>query len=491
MNAPTGSTERLGGWLAAVLVIVVIVLAGVVGYMSFAVPSLQSSNQTLENEIQTLQNQESQMSSQLGALSSRLAALNSSAAENATVAKLQGEVDQLQGEVGELELEIFQLRLELSQFTSTNTTVTTSTTFTVTASTLPLTACPSRFENTSLGPIPTVESLERKMVSASGLIWEFYTDGTDIVYRSSADGATWSSPTVVIPGAIRSYWFTVYQNGSSSDQIWFAYATSYYSDPVFEYGNGTLNADGTISWRQPFMIGSTTGTVPNTPSLTSDGSGHMWLAMETYQDDGTRHIEVYRLNSGWEKVFDVGGLVEWPQPMLTPLSDGGMALSILSAEGRLSVYATGDGGVSWTGPTNTTSAYQDISAVAAGGAVYYAGVTLGGTLQAWNYTLSRGIGAPAQLLPAGSQACGATISTDGKSSLAVAFSDSSTVLMTTSTDLGGVWSAPRLVSVGNVDIEPTSLTSDYFITGNVLVMWSDASLSLGIYQVGTAIVPFQ
>jgi len=94
------------------------------------------------------------------------------------------------------------------------------------------------------------------------------------------------------------------------------------------------------------------------------------------------------------------------------------------------------------------------------------------------------------LSPSGYQACGATISTDGGSSFAVAYSSPSAVLMSTSTDLGRVWTAPRALSIGDLDIAPHSLTSDYFITSSVLVMWSDVSPSLDAYQVATAVVPF-
>jgi len=427
------------------------------------------------------------MLAQIGSLQNRIASLSASqGSENATIVQLQSEVSQLQSEVSQLQQEILQLQQELNHTILPGPTITETTT-----EASPLTACPSVSETTPLGPIPTISSAERKIVSASDLVWEFYTNGTSIVYRSSADGTTWSAPAVVISDAVRAYWFTVYQSTSNSNKVWFAFASSEYGPPIFEYGNGTLNSDGTISWSQPFLYGYTTGTVPNTPSLTADSSGHLWLAMETYQPDGTRHIEVYRMDPSWTKVFDVGGLVEWPHPILTPLSSGGMALSIVTMEGQLQVYSTSNGGASWAGPTNSSSDYQDISAVSAGAAVYYAGVTMSGILQEWSFSVGTGLSAPTPLLPSGDFACGATISTDGGSSLAVVFSDSSTVMMTTSTDLGGIWTTPRLVSFGDVDIEPTSLTSDYFINGNVMVMWSDASLSTGIYQVATAIVPFQ
>ena len=129
--------------------------------------------------------------------------------------------------------------------------------------------------------------------------------------------------------------------------------------------------------------------------------------------------------------------------------------------------------------------------VGVGDAVYYAAATFGGSVQAWNYTFDKGMETPAQLSPSQYQYCGVTISTDGKSSLAVAFSNSTSVLMSASTDLGSVWRAQNSLSVGNQGIPPLSLTSDYFITGSVLVMWSDVSPSLGTYQLGAAIVPFQ
>ncbi len=350
----------------------------------------------------------------------------------------------------------------------------------------PTASCPTNAYNPRF-IAPTYTSMERKILKASGLIWEFYSNGTGIVYRTSASGANWSSPTEVLPGS-RSWWFTTYQSLTTADRFWFAYASSAYDDPV-EWGNGTLNANGTITWGGPFQRQAAIGTNPNTPALTFDASGHMWLAIETYRPDGARHIEVYELREGLREVLDVGGFTAWPMPVLSALSNGDIVLSVLTAEGGLISYSTSNGGATWSGPYNATGSYQDVGAVSAGDTVYFAGATRNGTIRAWNFTPTSGYGLPFRLSLPTQYLCGVAISTDGVSRLAVVFSNATSVFIRSTDNLGSTWGATTVVGSGS-RINWLTLTSAYFIRDDVLTMWSELSTN-GTYSIRTSLLPWQ
>ncbi len=382
----------------------------------------------------------------------------------------------------------------------TQTTVIYVTETTVTATGYPAVAsCPAPSNNPT-GTWPTQPSYGRKIVSAAGLIWEFYANGTDIVYRTSASGSTWSAPTVVIRGGlygslgpVQGYWFTVYQVPSDPAHIWFAYAVSATSDNSFEYSSGTLNSNGTMTWSGVPQSGFTAGVNPDVPSLTFDTKGDMWLAVKTTGAYPERQIEVFELSPGanssdWKEVLVAGGFSPWPEPILTPLSDGGMVLSVMAENGTVSAYTTLNGGENWTSPVYAPGTYQDFSAVSAGDAVYYAAATTGGEVLVWNYTVSGGMGRATEVSPAGGAYCGATISTDGASTLAVGYTNLTAVMVTASTDLGGSWTRSAAVSEGDTGIDGLSLTSDYYLPGEMLMMWSYGPEN-GTYAIGTAAMP--
>ena len=321
---------------------------------------------------------------------------------------------------------------------------------------------------------PTRPSWERKVVVGAGLDWVFYSDGNDTVYSTSANGIAWSSPTTIIDNGYRAWWFSVYQNGS---ELYYTYATTgVYTTPYIYYGDGTLEGNGTIAWQVQSASIPTVGTYPDFPSITLDRAGNIWLSAETYGADGMRHIEVYKVTAGgtWQEVFDKGGFEAYPAPILSALDGQGMALEILSQTGQLTVYTTGDGGATWSGGVSAPSQYQDYSAVSVGDAVYIAGVDLAGDVEALSYTYGAASFSPETTLAGAAYAYnGVTIATDGVSSLAVLYSNSSTILMQDSTTtLGSSWGAPTTVAFNENDIAPASITMDPLVGPNVVAIWS-------------------
>ena len=123
-----------------------------------------------------------------------------------------------------------------------------------------------------------------------GLHWVFYSDGTNLVFKTSSDAVTWSSSTNVrIHGGGNT-------SGGSQFGIWFdgtyahyAFSTGTLNNPLI-YRSGTPNSDGTITDRVSSITwgsGNTSGeeiavegnstNIFHTPSITIDSDGIAWI----------------------------------------------------------------------------------------------------------------------------------------------------------------------------------------------------------------------
>jgi Neuraminidase (sialidase) len=335
------------------------------------------------------------------------------------------------------------------------------------------------------GPAPTTigastdgsatnSSSEKKTLTAAGLVWVFYTDGCNIVYQTSADGGrTWSaSPTVARTGISRGWFFTVAQNGST---LYFVVSASDGSTNGIAFRSGTMKSDGTISWSTaeqdvPYSVGSAT-----VPTVALDTSGNVWTAIETLAGSG-RHIEVFRTTGGaWSRVFDVGGLADYPRPILLQLASGKMALEILTetpGERHVVIYTTANGGATWSSPVTTPpDNIFTLSSVSVGDTVYSVTSDTSGNVYLWTYAYgSSAFAGPTAL----AKCCynDATISTDGASLLFVAYSSSSSVLYETSKDVGASWTPPAAIATAENQIQLGSLATNSLTSGLVSVVWT-------------------
>jgi hypothetical protein len=122
---------------------------------------------------------------------------------------------------------------------------------------------------TSTLNVATYYPFQRKSFYANGRFWVFWSDGTNMVYATSTDGSTWTSPTTVRACSNGNY-FSVWFDGT---YLHYAYA---YSSSIF-YRRGTPNSDGTITWSAAEQTVSTTYNSASYPMISVDTNGYVWI----------------------------------------------------------------------------------------------------------------------------------------------------------------------------------------------------------------------
>lgn len=106
----------------------------------------------------------------------------------------------------------------------------------------------------------------RKLFYFNSLYWVFYTDGTNMVYCTSVDGVSWSSPTIVRACNVPNR-FAICFDGT--------YIHYEYSNVTIYYRRGTPNNDGTITWsaaEQNIAI-----SINPNAQISVDSSGYPWI----------------------------------------------------------------------------------------------------------------------------------------------------------------------------------------------------------------------
>jgi hypothetical protein len=138
---------------------------------------------------------------------------------------------------------------------------------------------------TSASSEATYRPFQRKCFYANGLFWVFYSDGTYLVYRTSADGVNWSAATTV-RACTSGRMFDIYFDGT---YLHYAYAPGTAGGDLM-YRRGIPNPDGTITWSAAEQIAydavSVTGVVREyvyEPSIAVDSAGRPWIAFRYYE----------------------------------------------------------------------------------------------------------------------------------------------------------------------------------------------------------------
>jgi len=118
----------------------------------------------------------------------------------------------------------------------------------------------------------------RKGFYANGRYWIFYSDGSNIVYRTSIDGVSWTNTLTIVAGTLGRFISVCF------DGVYMHYA--YASTTCESYGyyrKGTPNSDGTITWvtSSQIAIENATDTSIYFPYIAVDSAGYPFIGYKT------------------------------------------------------------------------------------------------------------------------------------------------------------------------------------------------------------------
>jgi len=133
----------------------------------------------------------------------------------------------------------------------------------------------------------TARCHQRKVFFAKNQIWVFYSDGTNLVYRTSADGLSWSDPTLFKVGGSSSYVLSLAFNGTH-----FAYAYAPEAGTTLYYRLGQANSDGTITWSTSYEQRPGSSYTYDV-AICFDTQGYPYIAYTTY-DGGNYYPKVLK-----------------------------------------------------------------------------------------------------------------------------------------------------------------------------------------------------
>jgi hypothetical protein len=175
-----------------------------------------------------------------------------------------------------------------------------------------------------------------------------------MVYRTSTDGSTWTSPTTVKQYVYYGYAFSVWFDGT---YVHYAYA----SESSIYYRRGTPNSDGTITWSAPEQTVSTAYNYVLYPMVSVDSNGYVWIGYQDFDEETLKCLPFVIKSGNNDGTWGTGTITQ-----LSTISSYDWVVSIipLTAGKMLAVYAyVGDtvkarkwDGSAWGSEVATTSA---------------------------------------------------------------------------------------------------------------------------------------
>jgi len=172
---------------------------------------------------------------------------------------------------------------------------------------------------------------QREVFYAAGLFWVFYSDGSDMVYRTSVDGVTWSEATIIRSAPLGSH-FSVWFDGT--------YVHYTYAWTIVYYRRGVPNNDGTITWSadEQTVYSGAVDDVHRFPSLIVDSDGYAWIGVN-WTDGVVRYPKVFK-NSKKDGTWSTAS--GFPYQLTTDVSDWRVGLVPLTG-GKVYVIYCGSG----------------------------------------------------------------------------------------------------------------------------------------------------
>jgi hypothetical protein len=210
---------------------------------------------------------------------------------------------------------------------------------------------------------------QRKSFHANGLHWMFYSDHSNMVYKTSADGMTWSSPTPVRE-ALYGYLFSIWLDGT--------YVHYAYRDTAgILYRQGSISG-ATITWSPEHTVATGNLWAPN---ICVDTDGIPWISYRTNNISTPLDIKPYVVEAttsdggNWNtpKQLSTQNQLWWIEPV--PLTQAKVYVLYSYPQGR--IYGNLWSGTSWlTTAENVTSAdsvtrsFGSFASVAKGNNIY-------------------------------------------------------------------------------------------------------------------------
>lgn len=132
---------------------------------------------------------------------------------------------------------------------------------------------------TSTTTSATAYAFGRKTFYAASRYWAFYCDGSNVGWRSSADGSTWSSFNTIAAGS-HGRRIVVFFDGT---YVHYARITDTTADPMY-YRRGTPNSDGSITWSaaEQTALAGQASIVWQFPYIIVDSNGYPWIGYRGY-----------------------------------------------------------------------------------------------------------------------------------------------------------------------------------------------------------------
>ncbi|TLY05530.1 MAG: hypothetical protein E6K95_01600 [Thaumarchaeota archaeon] len=277
---------------------------------------------------------------------------------------------------------------------------------------------------------------QRKVFSADGLTWIFYSDGKYMLYQTSRDGNIWSNQ-VNVTTQPKGFHFSIWYD-LDSNTVHYVNTDGFGCGFWYRWGNPDSN--GRITWgiKESFVP---TGPLGTNPYIYAKGND-VWVSLQT---SSGADIEVWKFNDS-----------SWARKLVIPTMLGSVSILLPLSSGIALVYGVGnyrpsyqnvttsvDDGKTWSAPVSTPDQYITQSAVSVADTVYFVGVDKSLDLRFVSYTLG-----DTSFHNDGTVATGiyrGVISTNGASELAVVYADNSSIYYRSLSLPVGNWSSERLL----------------------------------------------
>lgn len=125
-------------------------------------------------------------------------------------------------------------------------------------------------------------SFQRRTFYANGRFWLFYSNGSNLGFKSSLDGSAWSSFTVLknVSGTVPGYYLSSWYDGT---YLYYAFDNSSQNAPLL-FRRGTPGSNGSITWSQAEQtaVAGASGVSYQNLYVSVDSNGHPYIFYENY-----------------------------------------------------------------------------------------------------------------------------------------------------------------------------------------------------------------